>query len=72
MFKLELNYYVGDKKNEVLVLDETNVKMLWSRYLADELRDRGKNRVTIEEAAEAACVAFEKFVAMVKRTTIER
>ena len=72
MFKVELNYYVGAHKNPVMDFDEGKIKILWARYLAEELRKRGKNRVTIDEAADASCAAFDRFMDMVKKTTIER
>jgi len=72
MFKVELNYYIGEQKESVVDFDEQAVKELWLRYLTDELRKKKKNLVEISEAKDAAAVAYDRFISMVKFATVER
>jgi len=72
MFKIELNYYVGSKKKPLLDFEEEAIKTLWAKYIQDEVRKRGKANVNINDIPELACAAFDRFISMIKRTTIAR
>jgi hypothetical protein len=72
MFKIELNYYAGKKKTPLLDFHEDAIKTLWAKYLQEEVKKKGKANINVEDIPEVACLAFDRFISMIKRTTISK